>query len=75
MTQRVIEIVIGRLATDEAFRTAFLDDPHQTLAELLERGLHLSSAEIAALVATDSGLWEHVAGRVDPRLQKADLKS
>jgi hypothetical protein len=75
VTQRVIEVVIGRLATDEAFRAAFLNRPHQTLAELLERGLHLTPAEITALLATDSELWEHVAERVDPRLQKSDLKS
>lgn len=74
MTQRCIETVIGRLVTDEDFRTTFLADPHQALAELLERGTHLTHAEIAALVATDSDLWTRVAEQIDPRLQKASLK-
>ena len=75
MTQRCIEIVIGRLVTDEDFRSTFLSDPHRALGELLERGTHLSHAEIAALIAIDSALWERVAAEIDPRLQKASLKS
>ena len=74
MTQRSIEVVIGRLVTDEEFREAFLDDPHQALAGLLERGMHLNHAEIAALVAMDGVFWTRVADQVDPRLQKASLK-
>jgi hypothetical protein len=37
--------------------------------------MHLTHAEIAALVATDSSLWERVAEQVDPRLQKISLKA
>jgi hypothetical protein len=75
VTQRIIEVVIGRLITDEAFRASFLNAPQQTLAYLVERGMHLTDSEIAALVATDSELWDHVADHVDPRLQKSDLSS
>lgn len=75
VTQRSIEIVVGRLATDEDFRQRFLSDPHQTLVELLEWGTHLTQVEIAALVATDSALWDRVAEQIDPRLQKANLKN
>ena len=73
MTQRSIEIIIGRLLTDEDFRRSFSTDPHHALVELLERGTHLTQAEIAALVAMDSTLWERVADQIDPRLQKASL--
>lgn len=75
MTQRSIEMVVGRLVTDEDFRQTFLDDPHQALGDLLERGLHLTHAEIAALIATESRLWGRVADEIDARLQKASLKS
>jgi hypothetical protein len=75
MTQRFIEIVIGRLVTDEEFRETFQSDPHQALANLLDRGMHLTHAEIAALVAMDAAFWERVADEVDPRLQKANLKN
>lgn len=74
MTQRSIEMVIGRLVTDEEFRETFLADPHRALGELLERGTHLSQAEIAALIATDPVLWTQVADQIDQRLQKASLK-
>jgi hypothetical protein len=74
VTQRCVELVIGRLVTDEEFRTTFLVDPHMALSELLERGTHLTHAEIAALIATDSDLWTGVAEQIDPRLQKASLK-
>jgi hypothetical protein len=74
VTQRCIEIVVGRLVTDEEFRQTFLSDPHRALSELLERGAHLSHAEIAALIATDPSLWDRIAEDVDPRLQKVSLK-
>jgi hypothetical protein len=75
VTQRSLEIVVGRLLTDEEFRETFLSNPHLALGELLERGTPLSLAEIAALVGIDSTLWAKVAEQIDPRLQKASLKS
>ena len=74
MTQRIVEIVIGRLVTDEEFRDTFLRDPYVALAELLESGVQLSQAEIAALAATDVSFWSRAADEIDPRLQKASLK-
>jgi hypothetical protein len=68
-------MVIGRLVTDEEFRATFLVDPHLALAELLERGTHLSHAEIAALIATDASIWICAAEQIDQRLQKASLKA
>ena len=73
--RRPIEIVIGRLMTDEAFRQRLLTDSHAALRELLEEGVHMTRAEIAAIVATDVDFWERVADEVDPRLQKINLKS
>jgi len=75
VTQRSIEMVIGRLVTDEEFRQTFMNDPHAALGELLERGTHLSPSEIAALIATNSALWLEVAEQIDQRLQKASLKA
>ena len=75
MTQRCIEVVIGRLVTDEEFRDTFLSDPHRALGELLERGTHLTHGEIGALIATEPALWGRVAEQIDQRLQKASLKT
>ena len=76
VTQRSIEMVIGRLMTDEEFRERFQTDPHETLCVLVERGgTDLTEAEVAALVSMEADFWERVAEQVDPRLQKANLKS
>lgn len=75
MAQRIIEILIGRLITDEAFRAEFLGDPEKTLIDLREGGLSLSSTEIAALMSTDRDLWARAADQIDPRLQKASFKN
>jgi hypothetical protein len=73
--QRSIEIVIGRLATDEEFRAAFVRDPRAALQETVQWGLSLSLIEVAALVATDRTLWDRVAVELDSRLQKVSLKA
>ena len=65
-----VEIVIGRLLTDEAFRARFLAGPEATLQDLVDRGLELGRCEIAALVSTDRTLWAVAADTLDPRLQK-----
>ena len=75
MAQRIVEMLIGRLITDEQFRSEFLDNPEQTLVALSDRGLELSRTEIAALVATERVLWQQAADLIDPRLQKASLKN
>jgi hypothetical protein len=71
--QRSIEVLIGRLITDEDFRRLFVANPHGALTAAGDWGLSFSQSEIAALVATDSTLWDKVADLIDPRLQKASL--
>jgi hypothetical protein len=75
MAQRVIELVIGRLITDEEFRGEFLDNPEPTLLALNDRGFDLSRTEIAALLNTDFTLWARTAEALDPRLQKVSFKN
>jgi hypothetical protein len=74
VAQRAIELLIGRLVTDEQFRREFLDSPEATLLSLCDLGLELSKTEIAALLNTDPTVWDRFAGRIDARLQKASLK-
>ena len=73
MAQRSIEILIGRLVTDEAFRSAFRRHPEATVIEFVECGYELTPVEIASVRATPADVWEWAAARVDPRLQKAAL--
>ena len=73
MAQRIVEMVIGRLITDEEFRARFSNDPATTLVALCDLGFELSRTEIAALVNTNRSIWQTAADALDPRLQKASL--
>ena len=73
MAQRSIEILIGRLITNEALRAAFLGDAATALNRFMDTGYELTSVEIAALRATPVDVWEQAAERIDPRLQQASL--
>jgi hypothetical protein len=73
--QRNIELLIGRLVTDEDFRDAFQRDPQKTLADAAAWGLSLNAIEVTALLATDQTLWERIALELDSRLQKASFKT
>lgn len=72
--QRSIEILIGKLITDEEFRRAFQADPKATLDAVRGWGLELNSGEILALTETDRSMWDRFADEIDSRLQKASLK-
>lgn len=74
VAQRTVEVLIGRLITDEQFRDEFLADPERVLLGLVDRGLELSRTELAALIATDPTTWARIAELIDPRLQKASFK-
>jgi hypothetical protein len=75
LAQRIVEMLIGRLITDEQFRADFLNDPAGTLARLADLGFELSRTEVAALVETDPSIWTAAAERLDPRLHKASFKN
>jgi hypothetical protein len=75
VSQRNVEIVIGRLVTDEGFRESFVREPAATLARFIELGYELTALEISALERTDAALWARTAEQIDPRLQKASLRS
>ena len=75
MSQRNVEIVIGRLATDEEIRAKFLEDPGAAIASLRGDGLELSAIEAEALTALPVSALETLSEALDPRLQKASLKT
>ncbi len=75
MSQKCVELIFGRLATDEELRREFRRDPLGTLGKLAACGVELTKAERDALLATKSALFERLAETIDPRLQKASLRS
>lgn len=74
MSQRAVEILMGRLLTDEELRTRFLAQPFETLSEFSQKGYELSAGEIDALLHTDADLWTDGAERIPPRLQRCSLR-
>jgi hypothetical protein len=73
MTQRCVEIAIGRLVTDEELRLRFERDPRGTIAALEAEGLNLAPVERAALLSVEARILGRFARVLDPRLQKVNL--
>jgi hypothetical protein len=72
MSQRNVERVIGRLATDEAFRRRFTADPGATVEQQVVEW-DLNPCERRALATLDPVALERFAAALDPCIQKSDL--
>jgi hypothetical protein len=73
MSQESVEVVIGRLATDEEARRQMRRSPARWLEQLRAAGLELTAIETEALAALDAAACERFAEAIDPRLQRASL--
>lgn len=73
MSQRGVEVALGRLATDEAWRDRFRRGPAAALKELAGSGLELSAVELSALERLEPSAVHRFAQALDPRLQRAVL--
>ena len=74
MSQRNIELLIGRLLTDDAFRIAFVRNLAQTLAAFIDSGHELTAQEIHAVMSNSPSFWSEVAAQLDPRLRKVTVR-
>jgi hypothetical protein len=75
VSQKTVQLVIGRLVTDEDFRQRFIERPLDTLTELRDQGYELTSDEVEALLKSDRKIWPLVAKRIHPRLQRCSFRS
>ncbi len=75
MSQKTVEFLIGRLATDETARASFRSAPAKTLAELAGATRELTDIEREALSGIDPEALERFAEAIDPRLQRLRLPS
>jgi hypothetical protein len=73
MSQRSVEQIIGRLATDEEFRFRFEANRSGAIEEMIARGCVLSPVEQRALAELDMAACKRFARRIDSRLQKISL--
>jgi hypothetical protein len=74
MSQRNVQLLIGRLLTDEELRHRFVRAPFDTLTDLSAQGWELTCGEIEALVQTDAHVWGWAAARLPSRLQRCSLQ-
>ena len=70
MSQRNVELFVGRLMTDEAFREQFCREPAEVVSQLAREGIQLTCVEIEALSRISPALAKHFAEALDPRIQK-----
>jgi hypothetical protein len=75
MSQRNVELLIGRLLTDEDMRRQFMLQPGGAIEDFCRQGWELSRGEIEALAATDARMWSELASRIPSRLQRCSLKT
>jgi DNA-binding NarL/FixJ family response regulator len=64
-----VQLVIGRLLTDDAFRQRFETGARESLTRLCEQGIELTDCEVAALLETDRHVWSTTARQIDSRLR------
>jgi DNA-binding NarL/FixJ family response regulator len=69
VSQRGVQLVIGKLLTDPDFRQRFEAQGGECLTGLRELGGDLNAIEMAVLVETDPRVWSTMAKRIDKRLQ------
>jgi len=70
MAQKTVQLIIGRILTDEPFRDRFVADPGGTLSSLREMGYDVTRLELGALLNTSQELWQHGPEWIDARLQR-----
>jgi hypothetical protein len=73
MSQRHVELLIGRLLTDEELRDEFTRAPFETLAGYCQQGWDLSRGEIDAFMQTDLRFWRMAAEQLSSRLRRSVL--
>jgi hypothetical protein len=73
MSQRSVEILLGKLVTDEEIRQRFRVNPQEVFGAVRAQGLELSAVEIDALRTLDVRALDRLARALDPRIQKASL--
>jgi hypothetical protein len=75
MSQRNVELFIGRLLTDGELRRRFAECPKLVVVEYCDQGWELSRGEVDALLETDVRLWFLAAAGLPSRLQRCSLRS
>jgi hypothetical protein len=75
VTQKSVELLIGKLVTDESLRHRFNENPLATIEELKVLGLEFTTVELEAIRSIKPGPCEMLARPLDPRIKKLPMGS
>ena len=73
MSQKTVEHIIGRLATDEEIRLRFRRNPAATITAAAGEPEALTNVEREALASIDPEILDRLADAIDPRLQRVRM--
>jgi hypothetical protein len=74
MSQRSVEILLGKLLTDEAFRRSFFPVRAASFELAAAKGLELTEVERQALASLDPWRVQVIAESLDPRLARLSIE-
>ena len=75
MSQKTVERILGKLATDEEVRQRFRAEPGEALDTLAGEIDSLTPVEREALCTLDADLLDRFADALDPRIQRVRIPS
>ena len=75
MSQRNVELLIGRLLTDDDLRGRFVRNPREVIEAFMGQGWELTEGEAEALASTDTKTWADLATRIPSRLRRCSLRA
>ncbi len=71
MSQRCVEMLLGKILTDEDFRSAFFPVRPSSFAMAAARGLELTPVERSALSTLPLRRFAFIAQTLDPRIARS----
>jgi hypothetical protein len=73
MSQKCVELLLGRILTDEDFRRDFFPIRDFSFAVAASHGLELTAVERSALSSLQSRRFEFIAQSLDPRISRSGV--
>ncbi len=71
MSQKCVELLLGRILTDEDFRESFFPVRDFSFAMAAGHGLELTPIEKSALSRLEADRFDSVAKAIDPRISRS----
>ena len=73
MSQKCVELLLGRILTDEDFRRSFFPVRDFSFAMAASHGLELTAVERSALSSLQPGRFDFIAQTLDERIARSGV--